>query len=240
MTGFQERYRDSTRGRPDCGLETSFLETASLDKYFIPSELPTLSTQLLEAYDRTVCLSLGSSKGSGVLLKDQYILTCSHILSSFRSGADPSIDFLKQIRVTYKLAEFDLENAVVEIDNPDLDFAIIKAPKLRVFSMINTELDASLFRDDRCYLIGNPSNSTFGRPEVARNTKQVISIGRIETVSDTQVFLHGPTVNPGYSGGPIIARNGALLGIISEQYRSGGCGPNMSAILSNILANKPL
>ncbi len=203
----------------------------STSQYFAPAEIR--NPAVLKIYERTVALLHGEKCiGTGIILGNHFLVTCSHVVVELMRRDKT----WKGISAQSRTEKNNLLGSKIEIDDPELDFAVIRCPRLGK----STDLpcaDPTEFLGDQCFFIGNPTISTFGCPPLPSDAGQIISSGNIQEFDDARIAVFGPTINPGFSGGPIIARNGACLGIISEQYRQGGRGPLMTAILGKILEN---
>lgn len=200
-------------------------------RYFRPEDLSRDQSAILQAYNRTVALECGSTIGTGVILANQWLLTCNHVLEELigAGGFEHAVAQSTSGGVA-------LRNAKVELTDTDLDVAVIRCSALPALSPITIVLDPSECLGDTCYFVGNPRYATIGRPDPGPNAGQVISIGKLTEYERPHIYVFGPTINPGHSGGPVVAENGALLGMISNESRNGARGISMVQILERILA----
>lgn len=218
----------------DTDLTRSFLRGEG-SRYFSLLEFPPEAAPAISAYHYTLRLDSSSGAlGSGILIRDGCVLTCSHVVAELKRSEGS----LRNLNVKSPLGSSQLVGASIAYDDSKLDFAIVNCPGLNLRQDYPVVADPSLYVGDRCYLIGNPSYATLGRPDPGKNPGQVMSIGIIEDYDGSFVHVSAATINPGHSGGAIVAKDGSLIAMISEQFRHGGRGPSLVKILGAILESK--
>jgi S1-C subfamily serine protease len=143
--------------------------------------------------------------GSGVVIEDTgIILTCLHVVQ------DASM-----VHVVFANG-FESE-ALVMVRQPENDLAILSAMQLPDDLQPATLASSATLRPgDDVIAVGNP----FGIPGTV--TSGVVSgLGRQYTSRETGVTLKNliqfdAAVNPGNSGGPLVNRNGEVVGIVAS------------------------
>ena len=149
--------------------------------------------------------STGSSLGTGVVISDRgIILTCLHVV-----GDAP--------QVTVIFADGTQSDALVTLRQPEKDLAVLSAmnvpDELQPATLASS---SSLNVGDEVIAIGNP----FAVVDSA--TSGIVSgLGREYTSKETGVTLKNliqfdAAVNPGNSGGPLVNRQGEVVGIVAS------------------------
>jgi S1-C subfamily serine protease len=146
-----------------------------------------------------------ASIGTGVVVQDTgVILTCLHVVGN----AD---------QVTVVFADGSDSPALVTVREPDKDLAVLTTMR------VPDELQAAVFGaagslhvGDEVMAVGTP----FGIPQSA-SAGIVSGLGREYTSKETGITLKNliqfdASVNPGNSGGPLVNRNGEVVGIVGS------------------------
>lgn len=148
--------------------------------------------------------------GTGIVLTSNWILTCAHVLRDMRVDEEQAIS-----GTPVKVAQ------VLVHSNVDVGL-------LRVEPAVTT-LPGLVFRDPQLceplYTLGYP------RVPLARTAPLVMQSGEVTAPAVTllhgaEVFLYSAVARPGNSGGPIIAANGHILGIVTEELSEQGEAPS--------------
>jgi hypothetical protein len=139
--------------------------------------------------------------GTGIVVAPHFLLTCAHVMK------DAQIDE-KQI---FGGQEYKVQR---QLSHDLIDVGLIEVtPQL-------TTLPGLAFRDpaitETVYTLGYP------RIPLSRNPAMVMHRGEITnegftTLFGADLFLYSAISRPGNSGGPVIAANGNVVGIVSEQ-----------------------
>jgi S1-C subfamily serine protease len=142
--------------------------------------------------------------GSGVVITMQGdILTSLHVVK----GAT-------DIRVTF--ADGSQSKAVIALEQPENDIAVLQPlelPKLIIPAVLGNPGAMSV--GDEAFVVGNPFG-LYG----SMSTGVISGFNRLFKLPKSDIELHGmiqidAAVNPGNSGGPLLNRNGAVVGIIT-------------------------
>ena len=142
--------------------------------------------------------------GSGVIIDDMGdILTSLHVVANSA-----------EIQVTF--ADGTQSSAQIAVSQPENDIAVLKAQKLPPkFVPATLGNPNAMHVGDEAFVVGNP----FGL--YGSMTSGIISgFDRSFERSDTKQSLKGliqidAAVNPGNSGGPLVNRNGEVVGIVA-------------------------
>lgn len=146
-----------------------------------------------------------SSLGTGVVVVDTgIILTCLHVVKDAST-----------VKVVF--ADGTESEALVMVRQPENDLAVLSAMRvpddLKPATLVSS---ASLHVGDEVIAVGNP----FGVFDSASDGV-VSGLGRQYTSRETGVTLKNliqfdAAVNPGNSGGPLVNRNGEVVGIVTS------------------------
>jgi S1-C subfamily serine protease len=141
--------------------------------------------------------------GSGVIINDNGdILTSLHVVVNARA-----------IRITF--ADGTQANGVIAIQQPENDIAVVQADKLPQTVVPAVLGNPGAMRvGDEAYAVGNP----FGLYS-SMSAGIISGFNRSFQPSDSNIKLTGliqidAAVNPGNSGGPLLNRNGEVIGIV--------------------------
>jgi S1-C subfamily serine protease len=141
--------------------------------------------------------------GSGVIIDDQGdILTSLHVVAN-----------ATQIRVIF--ADGTRSEAQTTSKQPDIDIAVLQAGQMpSLFVPARLGNPNAMHVGDEAYVVGNP----FGLYS-SMSAGVISGFDRTFQVPNTDQQLHGliqidAAVNPGNSGGPLLNRDGEVIGII--------------------------
>jgi S1-C subfamily serine protease len=146
-----------------------------------------------------------ASLGAGVVVVDTgIILTCLHVVKDAAS-----------VKVVF--ADGTESDAQVMVRQPENDLAVLSAMKvpddLKPATLVSS---ASLHVGDEVIAVGNPFGVFFSTSDGV-----VSGLGRQYTSRETGATLKNliqfdAAVNPGNSGGPLVNRNGEVVGIVTS------------------------
>ncbi|MBF0268826.1 MAG: trypsin-like peptidase domain-containing protein [Alphaproteobacteria bacterium] len=149
--------------------------------------------------------------GSGVIIRsDGYILTNYHVV---RGANSVFVNVLDDFAATRYAAD------IVKMDE-SLDLALLKVtPKTPLHAAVLGDSDAVRVAD-AVLAIGSPFglDMTVSRGIISAKRKSLV----IEGVTHTNLLQTDAAINQGNSGGPLVARNGAVIGINTAIYTPTG------------------
>ncbi len=162
------------------------------------------SLVLIETSDSKATSAPDYGLGSGVVIdKSGDILTSLHVV---KDATD--------IRVTF--ADGSQSAARVISSQPDNDIAVLQAqtPPQKVIPAVLGN-PAAMHVGDEAYVVGNP----FGLYS-SMSSGVISGFDRVFKIPKSDIELHGmiqidAAVNPGNSGGPLLNRDGSVIGIIT-------------------------
>lgn len=151
-----------------------------------------------EAINSTVTIKIGSKHGSGAIISsDGIILTCHHnIYGNTEADVILSNGIKVKAKVLRKVPEFDV--AILKID----DMQTIPIPISSNKTYEPTELT---------WAIGTPGFTDLGQTI----TKGVISGHR--NIDEKEYIQTDASVSPGNSGGPLLDKDGKIIGIVNAK-----------------------
>jgi S1-C subfamily serine protease len=145
-----------------------------------------------------------SGLGSGVIIDDQGdILTSLHVVAT-----------AKTIKLTF--ADGSTSAATVSVKQPENDIAVLQAEQLPADVVPATLGNPKALRvGSEAFVVGNP----FGLYS-SMSAGVVSGLGRSFQTPDNGPVLHDliqvdAAVNPGNSGGPLVDRDGRVVGIVA-------------------------
>ncbi|WP_415957578.1 NACHT domain-containing protein [Streptomyces sp. 021-4] len=187
--------------------------------------------------DRTVVVSSAARQGSGVLLTDQLVLTCAHVVAS-RSVLIAHPARPDKVRATVVWADNQLDVALLETREP-----VQQVPPIRLGVVDTRQVIPG------CEIIGFPRRQRYGpdqRLEADQYTATVLPMaGRVRDLlvcdldSPPPARPDGnPTALFGLSGGPVFA-GGVLLGVARQVPQQSADRRIECVPLSQALASDP-
>ncbi|MBC9075040.1 S1 family peptidase [Mycobacterium canetti] len=175
------------------------------------------------------------SWGTGLVVDHNHVITNKHVVTGL-AGTSAGLS----VYPSSNHAEAELVNfSGTAHPHPTLDVAVIKfeMPEGKYIP----QLGGMAFRDpdwaDEVYV--------FGYPRVPMTAEMAIMVQRGEvvnpaatTIPDRQkIFLYSAIARPGNSGGPIVAQDGRVIGLVVEdsaEAPSTGTGPNAAPFYRGI------
>lgn len=154
-----------------------------------------------------------STSGTGILLKDNYVLTNAHIVSI-------DSDFANSICANFNndLKNYNME--IISVDE-DLDIALLSIEPLKYEPI--TLINLSVKTGENVYAIGNAIGQGLSIVE------GIISDAS-RNVNGKTFIMHTAPVNHGNSGGPLYNNQGQVIGMISSSRKD---AKNMSYAIPN-------
>ena len=160
----------------------------------------------IEQMGNTIFLDNSKKKlglGSGIILTDSgYILTNQHVVGNKYSNCYVTLE------------NGDVYNGTVVWEDNNIDLAIVKISANNL-EYINLGDSDNINLADEVYAIGNPIGIEFQRTV----TKGIISgVDRTIKIEKEEAYMEDliqtdATINEGNSGGPLVNKNGELIGI---------------------------
>ena len=154
-----------------------------------------------------------STSGTGILLKDNYVLTNAHILSVNDEIAD-------NIYASFNGDLSDYNMDIISIDD-DLDIALLKIENLK-YNPILLE-NVKVQTGEKIYAVGNAIGQGLSIVE------GIVSDACRE-VNGNNYIMHTAPVNHGNSGGPLYNNKGQVIGMIVSSRKD---AKSMSYAISN-------
>lgn len=175
------------------------------------------------------------SWGTGLVVDHNHVITNKHVVTGL-AGTSAGLS----VYPSSNHAEAELVNfSGTAHPHPTLDVAVIKFEMLE--GKYIPRLGGMAFRDpdwaDEVYV--------FGYPRVPMTAEMAITVQRGEVVNPAattipgrqKIFLYSAIARPGNSGGPIVAQDGRVIGLVVEdsaEAPSTGTGPNAAPFYRGI------
>lgn len=140
--------------------------------------------------------------GTGVIINDKLVLTCKHVIDEMVINDTQFING-SQIKVVNTHTHNEIDVGIIEFEPNSF---IVNG---------NVCFDSPHLNDD-IYVLGYPP-IPYSKEVAPIMQKGEITNPEITTLDNHTVFLFSAIARPGNSGGPIIARNGRLLGIVTKE-----------------------
>ncbi|WKL52862.1 serine protease [Pseudomonas kielensis] len=139
--------------------------------------------------------------GTGFVISDRHILTCAHVINGMTVRTEQTFQG-KACRVKQTYVHPLVDVGIIELEEPCLN-----------------DSKAIGFRDpvigEQLYLLGYPPVPMASEAPLILQGGEVVN-ERILDYQQQEAFLYSAIARPGNSGGPIIARSGHVLGIVTE------------------------
>lgn len=192
-------------------------EPAKIPERNRPAALPGTEA-IVELYRKGIVListspqSGGSAIGTGFLVasdgRRSLIVTCRHVVDSGHSSSKP-----QTVSVRSAVTSFTCAGEVVGYYKGDVDLALLVVTGLRqqdVPEAVTVRAFDSVKEGEDVIAIGHPLG-----------LEGTVSKGIISAKRDELWLQTDTAVNPGNSGGPLIDRNGWVVGVNCKKYGDG-------------------
>lgn len=155
-----------------------------------------------------VTLQLKGTAGShdvhastGIVIAPHWVLTCAHVVKEMVLDQKQRFGSC-EFKVIRTLAHDKVDAALVEVESelPCLPGLAFRDPTVA----------------DAVYTLGYPRIPLSREPALVMQRGEVTS-PLITTFSGEKIFLYSAIARPGNSGGPVIAANGHVVGIVTEE-----------------------
>ncbi len=188
----------------EIALGKGLKETESEEEEIVIAKANSYVRNIADAMKATLTISSNDSHGSGFFVSsDGYIVTNCHVineekdyLAKLNDGTELPLEIIRKSKST------DLALLKIEVKD-QLAFDIMNLPEISIGSII--------------YAIGTPQAIDLG---------QTVSKGIISGVrtsdSGCDFIQTDASSNPGNSGGPLLQKNGALMGVVCSKIRGFG------------------
>lgn len=176
-------------------------------------------TSLQEAVSASVTITTKNGHGSGFLIsEDGYLITNYHVVAD---SANLEVVLNDGTKYKARLIQY----------NKDVDLALLKIEKngFIPFSIMESE-SVSIGKD--IFVIGTPT---------AQDLSQTISKGIISSIrkqsNGSKIIQTDASINRGNSGGPLVDKNGNLLGVVNAKLIGVGVEGISFAIPASTIVN---
>jgi S1-C subfamily serine protease len=200
-TDFAVFMKPETAGEAQTDRGSSFSSALELTA-FHPETARALPADFPAVLDGVVTIKAGAATGAGfIITEDGYVLTAAHVVSG-----------LKTVSV-HLHSDLVLDADVVRVDD-GADVALIKLPGTSHKPLELAADDPGVGID--VYVIGDPAGE-----ELSSSVAKGIISGKRE-IEGHKFIQTDASVNPGNSGGPLLGKDGRVLGIVSMKYAGPG------------------
>lgn len=187
---------------------------------------PELVIEAFKAVTVQISGGEGDDSGTGLILDQKHIVTNRHVVEGL-AGPNRSNTF--EVHPSYKPpgGEWITGRSLVKA-HPQVDVAVIEV-ELPANVIGFPHLPDVVFRDPKW----GDELRVFGYPRVLGVTEQPLTIERGDVVTQSaeapavggyprhEVFLTSAIERPGNSGGPIVALDGRVVGLVIDHFRGG-------------------
>jgi S1-C subfamily serine protease len=156
--------------------------------------------------------------GSGLVLDETHVLTNKHVVEDMT--VDDEIPSPLTTPCVWDHWHSQPENVRIsrKVSHPTADIAVIELEQKGDTAQLNT-LGGIAFRapawDDRAHVFGYPAVPTTNDIHLVHQSGEVVNPG-VQSREGEQYFLYSSTTRPGNSGGPIVAQDGRVVGIVAH------------------------
>lgn len=163
--------------------------------------------------------------GSGLVLDEFHVLTNAHVVNDMKLKDEIEHSAVMPPAGPPLLREGSGVPIVAYKAHPQIDIAVITvqpAPGQRGLPV----LDGIAFRaptwPDETYVFGYPPIARCALPHLVCERGEVVN----ETINDystgEEFFVYSATTRPGNSGGPIVAQDGRVIGVVAQDVHAEG------------------